>query len=106
MLKVSLPLIRTQHITWHDQAIPQGEIWLKLGGDKGGGTFKMCFQILNVPNPNSPINTCVFSIFEGTLSFILTVADSPSVATLYLIFNVLHALHTNIKVFMDYYRTT
>ena len=24
-------LIRTQRITWHDQAIPQGEIWLKLG---------------------------------------------------------------------------
>jgi len=40
-------------------------MWLKLGGDKGGGTFKMAFQNLNVENPNSPDNTCVFSIFEA-----------------------------------------
>ena len=40
-------------------------MWLKVGGDKGGGTFKMSFQLANVENPNSPDNTCVFSIFEG-----------------------------------------
>lgn len=39
---------------WHNGAIPDDEVWLKLGGDKGGGTFKMCFQHLNVPTPNAP----------------------------------------------------
>lgn len=56
-------LISVQRITWHKGAIPSDEIWLKLGGDKGGGTFKMCFQHLNVTSPNAPENTCVFSIF-------------------------------------------
>lgn len=41
------------------------EIWLKIGGDKGGNTFKMVFQIVNTKAPNSPSNTCVFSIFEA-----------------------------------------
>ena len=45
------------------------KVWLKLEGDKGGGTFKMCFQHLNVPSPNAPENTCVFSIFEAPDSY-------------------------------------
>ena len=40
-------------------------MWLKLGGDKGGGTFKMCFQLLNVPSPNASDNTCAFTMFEA-----------------------------------------
>ena len=35
------------------------------GGDKGGGSFKLHFQLVNVTSPNSPQNTCVFSCFEG-----------------------------------------
>ena len=50
---------------WHDGTIPEDEIWFKIGGDKGGGTFKMTVQIVNVLHPNSPNNTCVFSIFEA-----------------------------------------
>jgi len=57
-------VISVQRITWHEGSIPDDEIWLKLGGDKGGGTFKMCFQHLNVTSPNAPENTCVISIFE------------------------------------------
>ena len=49
-------------LTWHDGVIPRDEIWVKLGGDKGGSTFKMTFQICNTTNPNSPSNTCIFSI--------------------------------------------
>ena len=41
------------------------EIWVKLGGDKGGGSFKMTFQICNVEYPNSPVNTCAFCVFEA-----------------------------------------
>lgn len=59
------PYISVHRVTWHKGAIPEEEVWLKLGGDKGGGTFKACFQHLNVPSPNAPENTCVFSIFEA-----------------------------------------
>ncbi len=45
--------------------IPEDENWIKLGGDKGGSSFKMNFQILNTPNPNSKQNTCVFAMFEA-----------------------------------------
>ena len=45
--------------------IPDSEIWVKLGGDKGGKTMKLNFQILNVSHPNSPVNTCVFLLFEA-----------------------------------------
>ena len=27
--------------------------------------MKMNFQIMNTPNPNSVVNTCVFSVYEG-----------------------------------------
>ena len=43
---------------------------MKVGGDKGGGSFKMSFQIGNVSTPNAPANTFVFAIYEGH--------DSPS----------------------------
>lgn len=45
--------------------IPEGEVWVKIGGDKGGGSFKMSFQICNVPQPNSVENTCVFAAFQA-----------------------------------------
>ncbi len=38
-----------ERLTWHDGVIPKDEIWVKLGGDKGGGSFKMNYQLLNVP---------------------------------------------------------
>lgn len=41
----TLPIHRTQTLTWHDGGIPKDEVWVKLGGDKGGGTFKMSFQV-------------------------------------------------------------
>ena len=56
-------VISHDQLTWHDGAIPPNEIWIKIGGDKGGGTFKMNFQICNVDSPNSKTNTCIFCIF-------------------------------------------
>ena len=38
---------------------------MKIGGDAGGGTFKMNFQIVNIQSPNSPQNTCVFAVFDA-----------------------------------------
>ena len=52
-------------LTWQDGTIPGTEIWVKIGGDKGGDKVKLFFQICNVPAPNSVNNTCVFCIFEG-----------------------------------------
>ena len=40
-------------------------IHLKIGGDHGGNSFKMSFQIVNMKNPNSKENTMVFAMFEA-----------------------------------------
>eukprot|EP00731_Ephydatia_muelleri_P035067 Em0094g17a len=56
---------RCNNLTWHNGRIPETEIWVKVGGDKGGSSFKMNFQIVNTPTPNSVQNTCVFSVFEA-----------------------------------------
>jgi hypothetical protein len=56
---------RAGRLTWHGDVIPKDEIWIKIGGDKGGGSFKMNFQIVNTLTPNAVYNTCVFSCFEA-----------------------------------------
>ena len=38
---------------------------IKLGGDKGGDSFKMNCQIANLLHPNSSHTTCVFSCYEA-----------------------------------------
>ena len=45
--------------------ISHNEIVIKIGGDHGGKSFKMCYQIANVDNPNRCSNTVLFSIFDG-----------------------------------------
>ena len=55
---------RTDRLTWNN-LIPNSELWVKLGADKGGSSFKMNFQIVNVPHPNSIRNTVVFTAFEA-----------------------------------------
>ncbi len=45
--------------------IPKNKIWIKVGGDKGGGSFKACVQVLNVERPNSVNNTTVFATMEA-----------------------------------------
>ena len=39
---------------------------VKIGGDKGGSSFKMNFQVMNLKNPNSIQNTCVFVAFQAS----------------------------------------
>ena len=41
------------------------EVWIKVGGDHGGGSFKFCLQLLNTQSPNSKENTLVIGCFEG-----------------------------------------
>ncbi|CAH1240842.1 Hypp6116 [Branchiostoma lanceolatum] len=45
-------------VTWQ-------ELWIKVLGDHGGGSFKVAFQVLNKDSPNSKSNTVVFSIFNA-----------------------------------------
>nr|XP_054764922.1 uncharacterized protein LOC129271647 [Lytechinus pictus] len=45
--------------------LPKDEVWVKLGGDKGGDTFKMMIQIANVRSPNCLRNTQVVALFPG-----------------------------------------
>lgn len=51
-------------LVWHN-GMPHNEVWVKLGGDHGGGSFKFCLQIVNVHNPNVPANTVVVAIFSA-----------------------------------------
>ncbi|XP_071952536.1 uncharacterized protein [Antedon mediterranea] len=52
-------------LTWHNGLIPENKIWIKLGGDKGGGTYKFMLQIGNVDRPNSLKNTVTILIWEA-----------------------------------------
>ena len=45
--------------------IKDEKIHVKIGGDHGGGTFKLSYQIANDSHPNCTDNTVVFSIFEA-----------------------------------------
>ena len=49
-------------LTWHENSIPDDEIWIKLGGDHGGGSFKLMLQVANVKEANSKLNTFLVSI--------------------------------------------
>ena len=52
------------HLTWHDGAIPDDEIWVKIGGDRGGGSFKLMLKIANLKNAISKFNTCLITMAE------------------------------------------
>ncbi len=52
-------------ISWHGGALPSDEVWVKIGGDHGGGSFKMSFQIVNAIHPNSIRNTIPFLVFAA-----------------------------------------
>eukprot|EP00117_Sycon_ciliatum_P016182 scpid19464/ scgid4041/ E3 ubiquitin-protein ligase NRDP1; RING finger protein 41 &gt; E3 ubiquitin-protein ligase NRDP1; RING finger protein 41 len=56
-------------LVW-EGACPEDELWVKIGGDHGGHSFKLCFQLVNVLHPNSLSNTVPFLVFAAK--------DSPS----------------------------
>ena len=37
---IILTQCRTGWLTWHNGVIPASEVWIKIRGDKGGGSFK------------------------------------------------------------------
>ena len=56
-------------LDWHRnekfRGLPGDKIYVKVGGDKGRGSMKICLQICNVQHCNSPENTLILCIFEG-----------------------------------------
>ena len=52
-------------LTWHNGAIPESELWVKLGGDKGRGSFKFNLQLANMETPNSMKSTALLSVFKA-----------------------------------------
>ena len=40
-------------LTWHDGAIPENDISVKVGGDHGQGSLKFSLAIVNTKNPNT-----------------------------------------------------
>lgn len=43
--------------------MPKDSLWLKLGGDKGRGSFKLNIQLCNILHPNSQKCTNLVSMF-------------------------------------------
>ena len=54
-----------QLLDFHDGKIPEDQIGVKIGGDHGGDSFKLCLQIVNVKSPNSRHNTFMVTMFNG-----------------------------------------
>ena len=53
-----------EKLTWHNQTIPDDEIWIKTGGDHGGDSFKLVLEVANIENPNSKENTFLIRMVE------------------------------------------
>lgn len=58
-------LLEQEALSWHshgdnDPSLPSNEMRIKIGGNEGGGSFKMVFQIANQVKPNSADHTVVF----------------------------------------------
>ena len=49
-------------LTWHDGAIPENEVWVKVGGDHGQGRLKFNLAIVNTKNPNSMDNNVLIGM--------------------------------------------
>ena len=64
ILKTLDDLSRVNMIANHS-FIPDNEVFVKIGGDHGGKSFKMMYQIANVEHPNRELNTIPFSVFNA-----------------------------------------
>eukprot|EP00117_Sycon_ciliatum_P048343 scpid57219/ scgid34428/ len=54
-----------KQLTWRNGTIPATEVWIKLGGDHGGHSFKFVMQVANLEHPNSIHNTIPVCVFEA-----------------------------------------
>ena len=49
-------------LLWRDG---KDELWVKIGGDHGANSFKLCLQVCNLDKPNSKENTIVFACMSA-----------------------------------------
>ena len=49
-------------LTKYNGAIPEDEIWIKIGGDHGKNSLKLTMEIANTKKPNSQSNTVVIGL--------------------------------------------
>ena len=52
-------------LRWHDVGIPDNEIWVKIGGDHGQGSLKICLEIGNLEKPNAREHTHLVSMIKA-----------------------------------------
>ena len=52
-------------LCWHDGALPADEIWVKIGGYHGRGSFELSFQLANVESLNAKQNIVSFLVFAA-----------------------------------------
>ena len=91
-------------LTWHDGAIPATNLSVKLGGDHGGGSFKMSFQLANAPSPNAVKNTVVFlaASAKDTYSNLCTLLQPFTGEVLQLSTSVFEMHRVRVTMFGDY----
>ena len=53
-----------EKMTWHNQTIPDDEMWIQIGGDYGGDNFKLVLELANIDNPKSKDNTFLICMVE------------------------------------------
>ena len=53
-----------ERLTWNNKNVPSKEIWIKIGGDHEGDSFKFILQVMNLENPNSKDNTSLLCMAE------------------------------------------
>ncbi|GFO28488.1 amine oxidase [Plakobranchus ocellatus] len=53
---------KRESLTWHDGAIPENEVWVKVGGDHGQGSLKFSLAVVNTKNPNSKDNNILIGM--------------------------------------------
>lgn len=66
ILNIHTQILRSpEGLTNHGGAIPSDELWFKIGGDKGRGSFKFNIQLVNIPHPNSVKKTKLLAVFKA-----------------------------------------
>ena len=85
-----------QHKLVWKEGMPENEVWIKIGGDHGGSSFKLCLQVCNVEKPNSKENTVAFCCMPAKDLY----PNLESLASLYAdeIFKLQHEIWNNKKI--------
>ena len=99
------------YIELNDQAgtlvwdgLPEDELWVKVGGDHGGHSFKFSFQLVNVMHPNALYNTIPFLVFAGkdTPANLATTFAPYAQQIITLQQTEWHGKHITVSLFGDY----